>query len=393
VNAYRSNVTTSQVITETILAPYLRLDTSLLEGRLQLTGGVRYEWTEDDGHGPLIDPTAIYQRNANGQIVRDSAGRPLVVAPLATLAGTRLAYVERGARAKKSYDDFFPSINATYKVRSNLLARASFARSFNRPDFGNILPSMNLPDTESTSRTITATNPTLKPWYANSYGVALEYYFNEPSTGVLSARAYRRDITDFWGTSLVPASDEILAPYGIDPAIYGEALGYFVSTRRNVGSARVTGTEFDYRQNLVFLPHWARGLTIFGNVTLQRTQGSEQASFTGFVRKTFNWGVTFSRQRFTARLAVNHRGRIDQGLITNAGTEPNTRTYLQSRAIADVSAEYRLTRHYSLFVTGRNVNAGNEDTVAYGPSTPHDRIITGRINYGATWYVGFKGTY
>jgi hypothetical protein len=29
----------------------------------------------------------------------------------------------------------------------------------------------------------------------------------------------------------------------------------------------------------------------------------------------------------------------------------------------------------------------------YGPSTPHDRRLTGRINYGATWYVGFKGTY
>ena len=393
VNAYRSSVTTSQVITETILAPYLRLDTTLLAGRLQVTGGVRYERTEDDGNGPLIDPTRIYQRNASGQIVRDSAGRPVVAAPLATLAGSQLAYIERGARAKKSYDDFFPSINATYKVRPNLLARASYGRSFNRPDFGNILPSMNLPDTESTSRTITATNPTLKPWYADSYGVALEYYFNEPATGVLSARAYRRDIKDFWGTSLLPASDEILAPYGIDPATYGEALGYFVSTTRNVGAARVTGTEFDYRQNLLFLPHWARGLTVFGNVTLQRTQGSQQASFTGFVRKTFNWGVTFSRERFTARLAVNHRGRIDQGRVTNAGTEPNTITYLQARAIADVSLEYRFTRRYSAFVTGRNVNSGNEDTVTYGPSTPHDRIIRGRINYGATWYVGVKGTF
>jgi hypothetical protein len=223
--------------------------------------------------------------------------------------------------------------------------------------------------------------------------MAVEYYFNEPSTGVLSARVYRRDITDFWGTSLVPASDEILAPYGIDPAVYGEALGYVVSTTRNVGTARVTGTEFDYRQNLVFLPYWARGLTVFGNVTLQRTQGSQQASFTGFVRKTFNWGVTYSRERFTARLAVNHRGRIDQGRVTNAGTEANTITYLQSRAIADISAEYRFTRHYSFFVTGRNVNSGNEDTVTFGPSTPHDKIIRGRINYGATWYVGFKGTY
>ncbi|MBI4624428.1 MAG: TonB-dependent receptor, partial [Verrucomicrobia bacterium] len=264
VNAYRSRVTTSQAITETIVAPYLRLDSRFFDGRLQVTGGVRYERTDDDGNGPLIDPTRIYQRNANGQIVRDAAGRPVVVAALATLAGTKLAYTERGAQATKSYDGFFPSLNGSFLVRPNLIARASYGRSFNRPDFGNILPSMNLPDTESTNRTITLTNPNLKPWFADSYGLALEYYFNEPSTGVLSTRLYRRDITDFWGSTLVPATDDLLGPYGIDPAEYGQALGYQVSTRQNVGTARVSGAEFDYRQNLNFLPHWARGLTVFG---------------------------------------------------------------------------------------------------------------------------------
>ncbi len=185
----------------------------------------------------------------------------------------------------------------------------------------------------------------------------------------------------------------MLDPYGIDPAVYGQALGYMVSTTSNVGDARVTGTEFDYRQNLVFLPHWARGLTVFGNITLQRRTGTQTTSFTGFVRKTINYGVTFSRERFTARVAVNLRGQIDQGRVTGAGTEPNTFTYLQSRAIADVAAEYRLTRVFSIFLIGRNVKAANEDTVTYGPTTPSDRIVRGRINYGANWYTGIKGTF
>lgn len=391
VTAYRSRVNTSQAITETIAAPYLRLDTKI--GRLQLTGGVRYERTDDDGNGPLIDPTLIYQRNASGQIVRDSAGRPVVVAALATLAGTKLAYVERGATTQKVYDGFFPSLNGSYTLGANLIARASFGRSINRPDFGNILPSLNLPDTESTARTITATNPELKPWTADSYGVALEYYFPEPGTGVVSARAYLRDIKDFWGTTLTPATPDVLEPYGIDPAIYGDALGYQVSTRRNVGNARVSGMEFDYRQNLAFLPAWARGFTVFGNLTLQHLEGSDQASFEGFVGKTVNWGVTYSRQRFTARLAVNLRGLVKQGQIVNAGTEPGTFTYLLPRNSADLSVEYRLTRRVSVYVSGRNINEAVDDTVTYGPSTPRDRIIRGRVHYGATWYVGMKGTF
>ncbi|MBL9199054.1 MAG: TonB-dependent receptor [Opitutaceae bacterium] len=392
-NAYRSTVTGSQAITETILAPYLRLDTSLLEGRLTFTGGVRYERTEDEGNGPLIDPARIYQRNAAGQIVRDAQGRPVAIAPFATLAGSRLAYIERGTSTSQSYDDFFPSVNGSFKIRPNLIARASFGRSFNRPDFGNILPTINLPDPESTARTITATNPGLKPWYANSYGVSLEYYFNEPSTGVVSVRAYRRDISDFWGTTLAPATAELLEPYGVDPAQYGQALGYLVSTTQNVGDARVTGTEFDYRQNLTFLPRWARGFTVFGNATLQSRNGTQQASLGGFVKKTYNWGITFSRDRYTVRLAVNHRGKIEQGTVTTAGAEPGTTIYLQARAIADLSAEYRLTRRYGLFVTGRNVNSADEDTVRQGPSTPANKIITNRINYGPTWYVGAKGTF
>jgi TonB-dependent receptor len=358
-----------------------------------VTTGVRYERTKDVGDGPLLDPTRIYQRNAAGQIVRDSAGRPVVQAPLASLAGTKLAYVERGSHVNKTYDGFFPSLNASFNVLPDLIARASYGRSINRPDFNNVLPSMNLPDTESTSTTITLTNPNLKPWIADSYGVALEYYFNAPSTGVVSARAYRRDITDFWGATTQPATDDLLSPYGIDPEVYGAAHGYRVSTTTNVGSARVSGLEFDYRQNLGFLPRWARGLTVFGNLTMQHLQGSSDASFTGFVGRTINWGVTFSRERFTVRLAANLRGRVKGARETGAGAEPGTYAYTLPRNSADFNAEYRFTRNFALFVSGRNVNEAIDDGASYGPTTPSDRIITSHVEYGATWYAGVKCTF
>ena len=49
VNYYRSIINGSQVVTETISAPYLRLDSKLFDGRVQVTTGVRYERTDDDG--------------------------------------------------------------------------------------------------------------------------------------------------------------------------------------------------------------------------------------------------------------------------------------------------------------------------------------------------------
>lgn len=392
-NSYRSRVTGSQVITETVLAPYVRLDTRLLGDRLLVTGGVRYERTEDVGDGPLIDPTRIYQRDASGRIVRDAQNRPVVIAPLNSLAGSQLAYVERGGHTEKSYDGFFPSVSASWLIRQNLIARFTYGRSINRPDFGNIIPSISLPDTESTNRIITLTNPNLKPWTADSYGVALEYYFNEPSTGVVSTRLYQRDIRNFWGTVQAPATEDFLDPWGLDPEMYGAALGYIVSSRRNVGSARVTGAEFDYRQNLAFLPGWARGFTVFGNLTAQHLEGSELASFSNFVGRTINYGISFSRARFTVRLAVNLKGRVKQNQVTNAGVEPGTFIYLEPRRSADLTAEYRLTRQFSVFAAGRNINEAIDDTVRYGPSTPRDRILSGRADYRAYWNVGLKGTF
>jgi outer membrane receptor protein involved in Fe transport len=162
---------------------------------------------------------------------------------------------------------------------------------------------------------------------------------------------------------------------------------------RNVGNARVSGAEFDYRQNLTFLPPWARGFTVFGNLTLQHLEGNQLATFSGFVGKTSNWGVTFSRQRFTVRLAVNLKGLVKQAQVNNAGVEPGTFVYLMPRRSADLSAEYRFTRKLAVYVSGRNVNEAIDDTVRYGPNTPRDRIIANRVHYGATWYVGLKGTF
>ena len=394
VTGYRAGITNSRAVDETTAAPYLRLDTKFFQGRLQLTGGVRYERTETAGNGPLVDLTRTYQRDAAGNIMRNAAGAPVIAAPVATLAGTRLAYIDRGARASSEDARFFPSLSATYQLRQNLLARASYGRSISRPEFTDLFPSANLPDPAGTLRTITLSNPDLKPWIADSWGAALEYYFHEPSSGVLSVRGYRRDITDFWGNTLVPASAALLEPFGIDPTVYGEAQGYLVSTRSNVGSMRVFGTELDYRQNLAFLPHWARGLTIFGNLTMQHLKGNQGASFSGlFVAKTANFGITFSRSRLTLRLAVNQKGTVRQGQITGANREPGTYQYIAPRNSADFSGEFRLTRQLSIFAGGRNINEATDDTVIYGPNTPSDRILSARADYRAYWNVGLKGTF
>jgi TonB-dependent receptor len=390
---HRNSVNASKQITETIYAPYMRVDTRWLGDRLALTAGVRFEGTEDRGNGALIDPSRTYQRDAAGNIVRNAAGAPVVTAAITTPAGVRLAYVERGARTSKSYGDFFPSINAAYHVTGSLLGRASYARSIARPDFGNILPALTVPDPATPSRVISLTNPHLKPWTADSYGVSLEYYFGEPSPGFVAARAYLREISDFWGAVQVPASDALLDAYGLDAATYGAQNGYVISTRMNGGAARVSGLELDYRQHLGFLGPRLKGLTVFGNLTLQHLEGSTIADFIGFVQKTINFGVSYSRDRFTGRVGVNLRGRERAAAYTGAGAEPGTYNYKNPRDYVDVSAEYRFSRRFAVFGSARDLLGVYNDFERYGPSTPQHARLRLRQDIGTLVNVGLKAEF
>lgn len=394
VSGFRNRVNASKRMTESIYAPYVRFDlASLLDRRLALTGGVRFEQTEFEGVGPLINPGAIYQRDAAGNIVRNAAGQAVVIAPLATLAGTQLAYLDRGARTERSYGDLYPSLNASYHLRPDLLVRASYAKSIARPNFNHILPSLNLPDETSTARTVTLTNPRLEPWEADSYGLALEYYFAERSAGLLSARGYLREIKNFWGAVTAPITEDLIETYGLDENIYNAGRGYVVSTRRNVGDARVSGAEFEYRQNLIFLPAWAAGFAVFGNLTLQHLEGGTVADFTGFVQKTINYGFSFNRARVTTRLSVNERGRERRAIFTGAGVEPGVYEYMAPRLTVDWSGEFRFARRFAVYATVRNLFNAVEDLERYGPSTPGYAQLRQRTDFRPLWTVGVKATY
>lgn len=134
VNAISGRVSASTRITETISAAYVRSDVKLLKNRLLLVGGVRFERTEDEGFGGLNDLRATLRQDANGNLLRDAQGRtiPITADPIRR---AELQYTERGAYAKKSYDDYFPSLNASFNLTDSIVARFAYARTIGRPQF------------------------------------------------------------------------------------------------------------------------------------------------------------------------------------------------------------------------------------------------------------------
>ncbi|MBI5694101.1 MAG: TonB-dependent receptor [Verrucomicrobia bacterium] len=393
-NEYRSIVTASKWAEEIVSSGYFRADASLLDRRLRLTGGLRAEQTNIEAQGPLNDPTRNYQRDAAGRVLRSSTGAPLLLVPTANALGvSQLTFLERGAQASKEYLRLFPSLNASYSIRENLVARAALYRSVGRPDFNQYAGGVTLPDSEaipSQGNRIVVNNVGIKAWSADTLNLRLEYYF--AGVGQISLNAFRRDFKNFFGGSRFPATPEFLALYDIDPEVYGR---FDVETQYNVpGTVRMEGSSLNYKQALTFLPAWARGVQVFANATSQRRTGALVGnSGFNFFPRSGSWGVSLTRPRYSVRLNWNYRGERRGAATTGASIGADTYTWVPERVTLDAQAEWMFWRRYAVFGSLRNLTNEKEDNHLYGPLTPTEARFRNRIDYGSLWTFGVRGTF
>ncbi len=389
---YTQRVALSKYSEELISSAYVRGDVSLLEGRLRLVGGVRAEQTNVQGEGQLIDATRNFQRDAAGKVILGANRVPL---PITTdpLRAAQLTNVDRGLQAEKEYLRWFPSFNASYNVRENLIARAGYYWSVGRPNFNQYAGSLTLPNTENppaTNNRISVNNAGIKAWSARTVKATLEYYFE--GAGLFAVSAFQRDFENFFTTTVFNATPQFLGLYGLDPAIYGD---YDVATEANLQTrVRMTGVDFNYKQPLAFLPPWARGVQVFANASAQRATGDDSNSLSGYTPRTGNWGASLSRSKYNLRVKWNYKGRHRRGLVAaGRSIEPATYSWGSKRLLCDVSGEYFLRRNITLFFNLNNVNDDASDIEIAGPSTPALSQLSQRVVYGSLWTFGIKGTF
>ncbi len=392
---YVSNVNNSQVTKELISSAYLRGDVHLIDHRLKLIGGVRAEQTNIDGQGPLTDPTRNIQRGANGQPILGPDRRPLAITTI-PLEVSKLTRIERGTRANKEYLRLFPSINASFNLRENLIARLGYYHSVGRPNFTQYSGALSLPNLEEPpgpGNSIGVNNVGIKAWSAKTTKVRLEHYFE--GVGMISIGAFRRDFENFFGATVFRATSEFLALYDLAPATYD---AYDVSTQHNIqGLVRMEGLEFSYKQALTFLPYWARGVQVFTNGNTLRATGTNLGSFTGVkvIPRSANGGISLTRQKYNLRVNWNYLSRQRLGLgATGQGIEPNTYNWFASRLTFDVKGEYYLNKTFAAFFDLQNVR--DEPLIVSeiaGPNTPKYARTAGSLANGSLWAFGIKAKF
>ncbi|MBL9210519.1 MAG: TonB-dependent receptor [Opitutaceae bacterium] len=391
-------LTNSEYVAETVSAGYLQGETRLFRDRLTLLAGVRFERTATEGEGSLLDPNAVFVRNSDGSFAR-TAGGARIRKPEAGTAGSLdelyLTRKERAFRNRRSYEDYFPSIHLTYRIKENVLVRLAYARTYGRPNFSDIVPNAtfnerDLSDAdrnnpEAVRGTISIRNTALRPWLGDNYDLSIEYY--SQTGGIISGGVFVKEISDFFGSAVRLATAADLQQLGLDPAY----VNWNLSTKFNAGNARIRGAEINLRQSLRFLGKWGSFFTCFANGTKLELEGSNQADFTSFVPETANWGISYSRRQVTLGARWNFRGLNRLGAQPAYG--PDAYQYYAARTYLDLNGAYQINRRFSVNASVSNATNVPQILLRYGSATPSYARQSRTSEFAVAWALGLKGSF
>lgn len=396
--SYRFSTVEPYEILEKTKAPWVEFTGAMLNNRLTYIGGVRYEKAE-----------------ASGIFALDRGSRYVTNLGLVdgTLAGNQARYVRKGGTGRGDNDGLFPSFEANYHFRENLILRVGYAGTQAKNRFTrSIIPSgsstLNF-DPVTTGAfagialgTVNRSNPNLKPWTADNYELHFEYY--TPQGGVISVGGFLKNIQDVQvQRTILLDSAEKLAELDLEASF----LNFQSATWINEGEGQISGLEAEIRQPLdAWLPGILRGLTFTGSVNtnhlekfafLTSATRNVGGDFQNFYEKQFKANVGYRRGKLGANIGAIYYGRVfrQRDGVAASGINPAVigYRYYPPYTTVDFNLEYAVTRWAKLFISGRNIT--NARKVRYrvlegAPDWSHFQIAN---SLGAQYTVGVTGKF
>uniref|UniRef100_UPI001F57A0EA TonB-dependent receptor domain-containing protein n=1 Tax=Sphingobium sp. Sx8-8 TaxID=2933617 RepID=UPI001F57A0EA len=285
-----------------------------------------------------------------------------------------------------SYFELLPSLNASYDLGGNLLARFSASRTMTRPDPSSIEPVTNVSLTGDVSRG----NPDLQPYFSNAVDLGLEWYYAQGAA--LTLAGFYKNIQNF----VAPVSFQ--APFrnagvplsALDPQIVRglvnglDTLVTF-STAENVQDRQtLKGVEIGFQQPLSFV---VRGLGFVGNATY--VEANKNTRINGLSRYAFNVTGYYERDDVNFRISYNYRskyalqiGPVQDGLPDSIIT--------RGRGQLDLSSSYKLPFLKELSLTFEAINLTNSDEYSY--FGVENRLAVYR-RPGRQFFFGVRGSF
>ena len=327
-----------QADSENVYAGYGQYDWTL--GKLGILAGIRLEATD-----------AAYDANSSST---DAAGN-VTVAP---------------SLARRSYVDYFPSVQARYAFQRNLIGRLAYSSAIARPGFNQVTSAQQV---DFGNDVVTRGNPGLAPTTSDNFDISLARYL--PHAGLVSVGAFDKEFHNY----ILPGQVE-----GSYPGIAGPVA---IQTFTNSKQARATGVELQYIQRFAWLGAPFDGLGMDTNYTYVSSQAQirpgESASLPSTSDNTFNVALTYEKGPAQLRFATAYVGHN----LYAIGTSRATDLFAAPRFRDDTS--WRLGRFATLYFDAKNLT----DTPLQFTEGPTNSRPIQREFYDATYLAGIRSSF
>ncbi len=270
-----------------------------------------------------------------------------------------------------NYVNLAPSLQTQYLLSANTNVRLSYSRSLSRPNFQDLVPSVQA-DPNASPASVVVGNPNLIPTTANNYDALIEHYFQP--LGIIQAGYFYKALSNpiYPTASFLPASDPNFP-------------GFLRQESINGPSAWISGFEASWQQRLSFLPGLLNGFGVSINYSYADSRVTFPTNFSSAVPggqgridhprlqrqapNTWNVGLTYDKARFSMRFAISHNdANLYAYQYVHDPTNPNVDNdpilgikgplgdqYLYAHTQYDLQASYRLHRGLEVFGSGLNL--------------------------------------
>lgn len=280
-------------------------------GALRIIGGVRVENTQFSATGNSVDVA--------------SNGRTYTVTPLTV---------------SRSYSNVLPGLHLRYDAGDAWVLRAAANKTVSRPSFGDIAPRIGLSRGDEEVR---IGNPQLDPYESKNIDLSIEKYIG--TTGILSLGLFHKAI-DGYIVNTVSTTDPAYPDFKVTRVINGN-------------KATVKGAEFNWQQQLAFLPAGWDGLLVGASGTWLDTDfdpglaGRERDDFMlpRASKHVYTAHIGYEKAGFSTRVAAVYRSEYLDTLGDSAAYD----IYVAPNTQLDVSLDYKITANVSVYLEAQNL--------------------------------------
>lgn len=270
------------------------------------------------------------------------------------------------------YNSFLPAANVALDVTDEMVARFSINRNISRPALTDlaVAGSVSTNSTNSIGGSISAGNPNLKPFMADSIEASLDYY--QGKSGYASVGVFYKNMED------MITSQNSVVPYNTT----GYPLSLLQPTQQpdtnfnytrpvNGRGAHIAGFEVAVQKDFDFLPAPFDKFGVTGNVTYADgnngviynygtpSQFTKSLALFNLSKVSANVTLYYETENWGVRLSEAHRSRY----LTDGGSGGNIGTGIEPTNNIDFAGHYNLNDNLKLVVEG--INLTNQPIIQY----------------------------